>query len=352
MCSCDDDPANPGVAAATSGAGAGGAGTPGPGGSAGEGGAGDGAGGNGAGSGGMGAATVGGGGAGGSGGAPKDIGASLDADFALRAAVFIGSCIPDDGINRNLRNMYNDAAAGSFYHYYRNEVDCFANKANGCAAVEECLGIAVDKVSAGCPSSCNGDVYTGCDKTLQFTADCSVLGLSCDEGLSCTETVPGPACDPGSFASACDQGALLYCAGGKERHGMLCAEYGLSCQTVSTSATCVGPGPACVGGSTSGTGASLDSGLACAGGDLVACVNGGELQVACESVTKGSTCQSASGESFCALATECVPPGGDATCQGDSVVVCNAGRLDVVDCTALGFTGCLSGVCIPTGYYP
>jgi hypothetical protein len=30
----------------------------------------------------------------------------------------------------------------------------------------------------------------------------------------------------------------------------------------------------------------------------------------------------------------------DVTCDGATVVICNAGRVDRVDCRSLGFTGC------------
>ncbi|HZF51711.1 MAG TPA: hypothetical protein VE093_23815 [Polyangiaceae bacterium] len=72
-------------------------------------------------------------------------------------------------------------------------------------------------------------------------------------------------------------------------------------------------------------------------------------------VAKGFSCQSLNTASFCGLAAECEPGSAYyATCEGTTVVFCNAGRIEKIDCTTLGFTGCHTmygeGACSPGLY--
>jgi hypothetical protein len=50
----------------------------------------------------------------------------------------------------------------------------------------------------------------------------------------------------------------------------------------------------------------------------------------------------ASGHLNCGLGAECdVGSAYEVTCEGDELVLCNAGRIDRVDCKALGFEGAI-----------
>jgi hypothetical protein len=67
--------------------------------------------------------------------------------------------------------------------------------------------------------------------------------------------------------------------------------------------------------------------------------------VNCATYGPGFTCQSRDGTFFCGLAAECVPADNYASaqparCDGSQLSFCNAGRLETIDCLALGFTGC------------
>ncbi|MBK9266372.1 MAG: hypothetical protein IPM54_42125 [Polyangiaceae bacterium] len=79
-------------------------------------------------------------------------------------------------------------------------------------------------------------------------------------------------------------------------------------------------------------------------------VNDAEHELDCGLLADGFTCQTVNGTSFCGLASECydLKP----ACEGDSVVLCNAGRIDKIDCKSLGFTGCnaMWGTCSPSIY--
>ena len=107
----------------------------------------------------------------------------------------------------------------------------------------------------------------------------------------------------------------------------------------------------------------LFDGMACAGSTLEACVNGRRHDLDCSTFGPGFSCQSYDGIPFCGLASDCLPANlwdygpdvsddGDPVpaCDGTSITFCNAGRVERVDCTERGFTGCdLQGLgCVPS----
>jgi hypothetical protein len=90
--------------------------------------------------------------------------------------------------------------------------------------------------------------------------------------------------------------------------------------------------------------------MSCQGTEAHACVNSAEHVYDCGSLGEGFTCQGTGKYAFCGLGNECNPGGTfQTTCEGDQIVVCNAGRVDRVDCKALGFEGCDpgTGLCFP-----
>jgi hypothetical protein len=109
----------------------------------------------------------------------------------------------------------------------------------------------------------------------------------------------------------------------------------------------VGNGAVCTNTSSGEIGDVIVDGVSCSGMKLSACVNGKMADLDCATRGPGFTCQTAGAAHFCGLAADCVPAddySSSATnppkCDGSAVVFCNAGRLEHVDCTALGFTGC------------
>ena len=143
-----------------------------------------------------------------------------------------------------------------------------------------------------------------------------------------------PTCTADGRPTACKNAVL---------RGGRCANLGLTC----TAGACTGTGAACPKDSPSSEAQTYLSGLGCAGTHLRACVGGQEQSVDCAAQGEGTgfSCHSAGGSFFCGLGDECAPNernGGNVPvrCDGNTVVVCNAGRLDRVDCTSLGFTGC------------
>jgi len=108
------------------------------------------------------------------------------------------------------------------------------------------------------------------------------------------------------------------------------------------------PGDGAVCRERSRGGAITWDGLECQGDTLQACAGGRTTLLDCGVAAPGFGCQSVGGFAFCGLASECLPahlPGADQAgsptiCEGSTVVFCNAGRIERIDCLTLGFDGC------------
>jgi hypothetical protein len=88
-------------------------------------------------------------------------------------------------------------------------------------------------------------------------------------------------------------------------------------------------------------------GSACTASTLTACVNGKTSAVDCSMMGPNFTCQHVGAKFFCGLGSDCSPADDGSTsstnlasCAGTVLSFCNAGRLEHIDCTTLGFTGC------------
>jgi len=278
---------------------------------------------------------------------------SRDPTVLAGAAAVLGSCMGDDGINRTLTNLWNieinAALAGGCAGL---QAECLDNAHCGCGAMKACLGFEQSRVDATCISGCDGNIFTLCStlddpQGLRSTIDCSREGLVCDPLAICQEA-PTVACDPKTYGLSCDaDGRSEICrskgAGNALFKGPICASLGLSC----SNGVCVGKGAACSGGYPGPEGQTDMEGTACSGTSLVACVGGGMQTFDCARIAPGFSCQSVDSTYFCGLASECVPgniPAGRSVtqnyCEGSTVVLCNAGRIDRVDCLGLGFSGC------------
>jgi hypothetical protein len=103
---------------------------------------------------------------------------------------------------------------------------------------------------------------------------------------------------------------------------------------------CVGPGNPCFG--------SMN---ACQGSDTIAyCLDGTNLRINCSDLGPGFKCQGVFPFSArCQQDTECNPgqSSGTETCVGDKLQICNGGKLEEIDCLALGFSGCSGTRCVP-----
>ncbi|MCE7892180.1 MAG: hypothetical protein DYH12_21175 [Sorangiineae bacterium PRO1] len=164
--------------------------------------------------------------------------------------------------------------------------------------------------------------------------------------------------DSSTFTMQCEGGRPMDCEDGHVVSGLRCADVGLECgpDAYGDYVSCFGAGAGC---QTSHAGPGMLVGTGCAANTLTACVGERSHSIACSEVGAGFTCQTVPGAydtaHFCGIAAECNPDDeawADSTCDGNSVVVCNAGRIEKVDCLALGFTGCSPqyGRCVPGPY--
>ncbi|MCB9582001.1 MAG: hypothetical protein H6717_33515 [Polyangiaceae bacterium] len=275
---------------------------------------------------------------------------ALDPADAARAAALIGSCLPDDGAARYLAAYYYERDSGERWRL--DVVDCLAGKTNGCAAVTQCLGASAD-LTGPCEPRCAGSIFERCDDTLHFRIDCAKQGRRCDADQGCVACDAGPACDYSSYVDHCDGDRPIRCLDGMETTLSPCALWGLTCVDDAAtlgSAYCAGAEGSCT---VDHHGSPELAGVACTADGLQVCVNGGLHHIDCAEVGAGFTCQTLGSTAFCGLAAECDPTPStvaDATCDGDSLTFCNAGRIDKLDCKQLGFTGCNAtwGVCSPS----
>ncbi len=285
---------------------------------------------------------------------PPDPPGPKDPSDALKMAIFIGSCTSAGAIDAVLGDLYDRKEGDSYRQTAYDVTSCFADKTNGCGAVKECVGISFEPAPVPCTFGCieNTDIYRGCPDIISYLTDCSQLGYTCSPIVNtCVKEPLAPECDKATFMASCADGAPLVCSSGREEPGPICADYGLVCSDhASYGKACVGGGPACNGVIVSQNTVDFGDGIACDGASLRACVNGFEHTVDCSKLGEGFTCQTTPTASFCGLAAECDPGLPQTTeCEGDSVVVCNAGRIEKVDCKTLGFTGCDTNfdVCVP-----
>jgi hypothetical protein len=269
----------------------------------------------------------------------------LEADLVARAAAVLGSCLPDDGVDRNAAHIWLEHwAAGRLYFRFGEQLECLANAGCGCSGVEQCLGWAYSRAPAPpttCAGECAGDVFTGCSDGVKVTIDCGRLGLSCDPDAYCGSGT-STACD-GSAPAICDaNGEVEFCDDGFVRHTP-CTSLGFAC----VAGKCVGEGSACSASLSSLDEAVAPAGIGCSGDTLQACLGGHTTTVDCAKQGPGFGCQALNGAFFCGLAAECAPAdnySGSKTspvaCDGNVLTFCNAGRLEHLDCTTLGFAGC------------
>src|SRR6185295_15861193 len=115
-----------------------------------------------------------------------------DPAVLARAAAVVGSCMPDDGIDRNLANMWHaDVNNTEIWERLVLQAEWLANANCGCDAIKTCVGWEVTRseddagADAGGCTGCAGSVYTLCgtkgdSKGLRLTMDCSAIGQACD----------------------------------------------------------------------------------------------------------------------------------------------------------------------------
>jgi len=274
----------------------------------------------------------------------------LDAALVARAAVITGSCMPDDGVNRNATHFWSShrSAARPWYRF-ATQLDCLAHADCGCDALEACLSWYNGPARDTCVPGCQGKVWTQCNDSTtpasELTLDCGKLGLDCDDDAGCIDE-PNPDC--GSLGlgqvQCTSDGRQETCSAGVLMHTPACDGFGLTC----SDGLCTGDGDACVTDYTQQGDPEqvVFQATACDGDTLVACENEHVARIDCTTEGPGFSCQDVGSKSFCGLASECEPADDglngefEASCSGSVLTFCNAGRIEALDCTTLGFESC------------
>lgn len=312
---------------------------------------------------------------------PADPPGPKDPESVVAAAIFTQSCIKGmyyqiPRVNRAIFQMYNAVIRDPAIRAFFARSGCFKNKANGCEAVTECLGYHHDVYEFNAPldtmvdhdSKCidgirhtTGPLYYDGSKepTKNIWFNCKALGLECYEdrsGEPCS-TVREP-CDPNVNTETCVDDRPYLCSKsynfGKYYNfqNPQCSEFGMSCIN---QYYCAPSGPACTVKNQYAHDGQFFSygveGIACdSPSTLRLCMDGHETTVECASLANGLTC--IPGDTpRCGFADEC-DVDGLSYCDGDSVVLCDAGKTRTADCKSLGFDGCNPkyGVCTPGIY--
>lgn len=168
------------------------------------------------------------------------------------------------------------------YEIATHQMQACLDAAGGCSTLEACLGIAVTQ-DAACQQGCDGERAITCRTNLRTSTNCGRFGGVCLAG-ACVDA-PGSATPDG--AVLCPANAIPTC--GDTDTWDVCGEQS-------------------------------------------------DTRVSCASRLAGSTCV----DGACQLGNACVPGKflDGLACEGRSLRVCVAGRLETVDCIALGFSGC------------
>lgn len=288
-------------------------------------------------------------GSGGSGGGEDaDVSDPSGVTTIAQAVVLWDSCIgSDDGVQNSLNNAYYERrAAGSPNLISSGLAKNLIGVPATCDDAVAASGVTIEASTEACGQACEGDTVVVCDGTHKYTVDCNrAFGVGCKDG-DCDTNPNGEACDNSTFEESCVDGRPLVCTD-ETVQGLPCADYGLDCAVVDPigvdfpSAFCVGTGAACEVERASGLEHNyLWNPIDCADAThLRMCVTGQEHTADCAQVAPDFGCHASGGVSFCGKASEC-NPNDDAFCEGDAVVVCDAGKRTKIDCTKLGFSTC------------
>jgi hypothetical protein len=204
-----------------------------------------------------------------------------------------------------------------------------ANAAGGdCAAIEACFGGATETCVA---SACSDASHlTSCFAGVPFVVDCALESALCVEGAgeAAVAACGVEACGP-EYVGRCEDTRLVTCVDGVAS-ARSCPS-GASC----TDGACVGAGAPC----------PADSPPSCDGDTLVACVGGALAERDCRADAYQATCGPAlDGVAACVAALdECEPASFVDRCNGARLEYCQDGRVEGVDCAALGFAACSVG---------
>jgi hypothetical protein len=270
----------------------------------------------------------------------------VDAAAAARVAIIVTSCTMDMPAEFRLIDFYQRLSTPESSGDLRAFVDCLDARHTGCRALSECMAMTV--AMGPNLTLCDGNVAQTSLGERTVRVDCSRLGKQCIVVGALADCIDAASevCDEdaGRAAHCSADGRPSYCHGGRVASGLPCHTLGLECVGDEASGTfCAASAGACTSDASGRPLVVSYEGRRCVGDRLEACVGGGVTTVDCGTMVTGAACQSREDAgAFCGFGTDCTPGKAAATsCDGDSVVVCNGGRIERVDCRTMGFTSCV-----------
>lgn len=200
-----------------------------------------------------------------------------------------------------------------------------------CVLVSSCAELGSETVT-----TCAGAALTrpgsGPRYTEEYTACLEAAGANCDEVARCLPSVAGNPCESVGEGSFCDGDLVVSCFAGSVEYTADCEAWGLTCFEEDDRAMCQGDGPSCLLGTER-----------CEGVDAIVCMGFREVSFDCSDFVEGRICEMRGERAECvAPERQCDPVATEATCENPELLFCSAsGELVRLDCTVLGFEGCL-----------
>jgi hypothetical protein len=263
---------------------------------------------------------------------------AISAAEMAKACVIWNSCGGGSGVNWCLKEGF----SGWTYRetqkdiFPTTKIKCIASK-KGCSGIASCLGIKrADYMTCQNASAafCDGNELVQCDGNNGIRFDCQQrFGVACQEVKTKTDVATGCSNNaPCTYAGKqCQGDRVVECINGVEFLKKDCNFWGLICQNGS----CTGPDESCSCNAPFCEGDTIGKGIA-----------GFRVRMSCTQFGSSFACNEGEFGGRCLQGLACEPDNVEQTiCSGNSIEVCNAGKLEKVDCIALGFAGCLQGVC-------
>jgi hypothetical protein len=197
--------------------------------------------------------------------------------------------------------------------------------APGCEAALACLGQARIPGASCTSETCAGTTAVTCFPGVRYEVDCAARGDICVDGPD------GSYCSEPCTETMCDSGVLDRC----QQSDLRCEQLGWTCDP---------SGPRCSDGTATAC-ITNTTPPRCDSTALIECADDFEVRLECDRLIQGATCRTVGNSVFCGLGEEC--GGNSVFCGGTSLILCAFGVMRSIDCTALGFSGCVDTTCVP-----
>jgi hypothetical protein len=298
---------------------------------------------------------------------PPDPPGPRDSDAVLNAAIAYVSCNIDPqtkDVNNLIGGIYNAKLFRTVPAALAERTSCFKDMANGCEAYRKCMGIGTSMDAPmdtpHCKDGIAFDLGWKGNELVHMWTNCTALGYDCyathpfatygecvyPNRKDCDDSTPDSQCIDGIYHNCFSDSVSptfwsIY-------DFPKCSTYGLECAVTTGPGAgwyyCTANGPACDYNPSLSEEAVFEyrNSISCENNNVLrTCVGSGELLLDCSSLNPKFQCLSAEGpyRAQCGIARECSEYD-KPTCDGTSLVVCDAGEIRKVDCTSLGFDSC------------